>query len=73
MSLENCASLALIPDHDDDEAHLLCLVHSLFATYTRFLLRIDQASAVASQNYRHNVGKLVGVNDGAGGKCLFPK
>ncbi|KIM77501.1 hypothetical protein PILCRDRAFT_616689 [Piloderma croceum F 1598] len=39
MFLENCVSLALIPDHDDDEAHLLGLVHSLSATYTRFLLR----------------------------------
>jgi hypothetical protein len=51
--------------------------HIYFASFTVYLqltlvffFAIDQASAVASQIVTTS-GKLVGVNDGAGGKCLF--
>jgi Carboxylesterase family len=52
--------------------------HIYFASFTVYLqltlvffFAIDQASAVASQTIITTSGKLVGVNDGAGGKCLF--
>jgi len=52
--------------------------HIYFASFTVYLqltlvffFAIDQASAVASQTIVTTSGKLVGVNDGAGGKCLF--